>query len=103
MRMKDQSNDSSVDPRMDPATEARIVALVLGEASDFEEADLNKLVEKWPEMRLLRTRLEAVNELLEEVAASPCDDWKLSGGLREKLLSAMEFCGESFGKFSVSR
>lgn len=82
--MKDQPRESAPAPWTDPATEARIVALVLGEASDFEAADLDELVEKWPEMRLLKSRLEAVHDLLEEVGTPQGEEWKLSGSLRER-------------------
>ena len=43
-------------PWTDPELEARIVALVLGEASDFEREELNRLIEERPELAALVPR-----------------------------------------------
>ena len=73
------------------ATEARVVAWVLGEASDFEEADLKRLAERWPEMRLFKSRLESVDALLcEGLAPREKARWRLSPGLRERLVEALD-------------
>ena len=48
--MEDKPTGRGPDSSIDPATEARVVALVLGEASDFEEDELSRLVAKCPEM-----------------------------------------------------
>ena len=69
-----------------------MVAWVLGESSDFEEDELQRLVERWPEMRHFKSRLEAVNDLLEEaLAPQESAEWRLSTKLRVKLLEALEF------------
>ena len=75
-------------PPWDVATEARIVSQVLGEASAFEEAELERLVARWPEMRLLKLRFEVVHELLGNAAESG-DSWVLPQNLRDRLLQSM--------------
>ena len=67
------------------------MALALGETFGFEERELVRLIARWLEIRLFKSRPEAVNELLEEMASS----WKeeercLSGDLRRQLWEAMD-------------
>ena len=49
-------------PRIDPELEARIVALVLGEASDFEREELNRLIEEWPDLAAFKEALNNPSE-----------------------------------------
>jgi len=70
--------------------EARIVSWVLGEASAFEAAELERLCDAQPELMIFKRRMEAVHGLLGE-AEKPSDDalWKLTSRKRlaiEKLL-----------------
>ena len=54
--MKEESHN----PRIDPELEARIVALVLGEASDFERDELNRLIEERPELAMLKDQVKNI-------------------------------------------
>ncbi|MDA0768458.1 MAG: hypothetical protein O3A92_16735 [Verrucomicrobia bacterium] len=71
---------------IEPELEARIAALVLGEASAFETDELERLMEERTELRLYKRRLEKVHGLLRE-AVKPGDDgeWRLSGERRAEL------------------
>lgn len=87
---------------IEPEMEARLTALVLGEASDFEREELERIAGERPELRLLRTRLEMLHTLLREVATGETmardDEWKLSAGRRAALLAVLE---EEEGKASA--
>jgi Mg-chelatase subunit ChlD/capsular polysaccharide biosynthesis protein len=62
----------------DAPVEARIVAWVLGEASAFEAAELERLCEEKPELLVFRRRMRALHGLLTAVEASEADhSWKL--------------------------
>ena len=62
----------------DEPVEARIVAWVLGEASGFEAAELERLCEERPELLVFRRRMLALHGLLTEAeAAKPDESWKL--------------------------
>ena len=54
----------------DEPVEARIVAWVLGEASGFEAAELERLCEERPELRVFRRRMRALHGLLTEAEAA---------------------------------
>ncbi|RYD23459.1 MAG: DUF3520 domain-containing protein [Verrucomicrobiaceae bacterium] len=76
------SNDATPD---DPV-EARIVAWVLGEASAFEAAELERLCEEKPELLVFRRRMRELHGLLTEAEASePDDTWKLPAEKRKVL------------------
>ncbi len=87
-------NEGNLHPWIDPELEARIVALVLGEASDFEREELERLIEAQPELAVFKKRIEAVHGLLGEAARGEEEDkkdaWKLSPSRREKLLTAID-------------
>ncbi|HQW30759.1 MAG TPA: hypothetical protein PK529_16310, partial [Verrucomicrobiales bacterium] len=79
--MNDESN--TLHPWIAPELEARLTALVLGEASDFEREELERLIAEQPELGLYRKRLEAVNRMLHQVALGEAEtadqsQWKLS-------------------------
>lgn len=81
----------------DEALEARIVAWVLGEASAFEEAELERLCEERPELLVFRHRMRALHGLLTEAEKQqPDEGWKLPEEKR-KLLD------EIFGETKVVR
>jgi Mg-chelatase subunit ChlD/capsular polysaccharide biosynthesis protein len=70
----------------DQPVEARIVAWVLGEASAFEAAELERLCEERPELLVFRRRMRALHGLLTEAEASEEDhSWKLPPEKRAKL------------------
>ncbi|MCB1130950.1 MAG: hypothetical protein KDN05_07445, partial [Verrucomicrobiae bacterium] len=50
----------------DEPIEARIVSWVLGEASDFEAAELKRLCEERPELLIFRQRIREIHGLLGE-------------------------------------
>ena len=70
----------------DEPIEARIVSWVLGEASAFEAAELERLCEERPELLVFRRRMRALHGLLTEAeAAQPDDSWKLPAEKRKLL------------------
>jgi len=84
-------------PWIEPELEARIVALVLGEASDFEREELERLIEERPELALFRERIEKVHGLLGEYAAEgeqpEAEDeetWRMSDERRQALLTTLQ-------------
>jgi Mg-chelatase subunit ChlD len=87
-------NDSTpFDTIGDEPIEARIVSWVLGEASAFEAAELERLCEERPELLVFRRRMRALHGLLTEAeAAEPDDSWKLPEEKR-KVLDEI-FCEE---------
>jgi Ca-activated chloride channel homolog len=72
-----------------PDLEARIVAWVLGEASPFEIAELERRVAEDPALAVFKRRMEAVHGLVGEAARAPINAPKLSAERREKLLAAI--------------
>jgi Mg-chelatase subunit ChlD/tetratricopeptide (TPR) repeat protein len=82
--MNDSSN--SLPPSGDDALEARIVAWVLGEASPFEAAELEKLCSENPELRDFERRTRDLHEILAADATPGMGAaWKLPAGKREKV------------------
>ena len=70
----------------DAPVEARIVAWVLGEASAFEAAELERLCEEKPELLVFRRRMRALHGLLTEAEAGEKDhSWKLPEEKRKML------------------
>lgn len=86
--MKDPTTFDTVG---DEPIEARIVAWVLGEASAFEAAELERLCEERPELLVFRRRMTALHGLLTEAeSAQPDKAWKLTPAKRSVL---DEICG----------
>lgn len=77
-------------PVTDEVMEARIVAWVLGEASAFEIAELERLCAEQPALEQFRRRMLALQGLLQEamVPAGDGADWKLPAGKRGVLEEA---------------
>ena len=77
----------------DAAREARVVAVVLGEASDFEREEVARLCEESPELKVFRRRMETVHGLLgESVKQKPenkAGEWKLSKERRAEVLAKL--------------
>ncbi|MCA9218544.1 MAG: hypothetical protein KDB27_35995, partial [Planctomycetales bacterium] len=88
--MKEEPDKKPIDPEL----ESRIVALVLGEASDFERSELDLLIAERPELAAFKAEVENVHGVLSEVGkgefAVDAEDWKLSSDKRKKLLAAFE-------------
>ncbi len=91
--MKEEFNNHLMDPEL----EARIVALVLGEASELEREQLSRLMEELPELAAFKSEIEAAHGLMSRVGASEwaenAKDWKLSPEKRGSILAVI--CGES--------
>ena len=77
----------------DEAREARVVAVVLGEASDFEREEVARLCEESPELQVFRRRMEAVHGLIGESRVqnpeSRPNTWKLSKSRRDEVLAKL--------------
>ncbi|TWU43969.1 von Willebrand factor [Novipirellula aureliae] len=90
-------NEKTNYPSLDPELEARIVALVLGEVSDLEREQLERLIAQRPELASYQADIQALHGLLRDVAsghfADPNEDWKLPTEKRDAILSAID--GES--------
>src|SRR5215213_8325608 len=70
----------------DEPIEVRIVAWVLGEASAFEAAELERLCDERPELLVFRRRMRALHGLLTDAeAAQPDEAWKLPAVKRRAL------------------
>ncbi len=69
--------------------EARIVALVLGETSDFERAELERLLGSRPELAIFKRRIEAVHGLVAEADKPAQQALTLSSDRRAKLLETI--------------
>ena len=72
----------------DDHLEARITAWVLGEASPFEQAELEELVKNSPELKLFLNRTRALHGLLTEAETTsntPDEEWQLPAGKKIKL------------------
>ena len=81
--MSDNPNLTAVG---DEPIEARIVAWVLGDASAFEAAELDRLCEERPELLVFRRRMRALHGLLTEAeAAEPDHSWQLTPEKRKAL------------------
>lgn len=72
-----------------PELEARVVAWVLGEASEAEAAELARIADARPEVAALRRRLEEAGELLRRAAKPDETPLRLSEGRRAELLRAL--------------
>lgn len=87
------SKEAPLRPWIEPELEARLTALVLGEASDFEREELEREISARPELGAYRNRLEAMHSLLSEVgkgeATENDEEWKLSGERRATLLETI--------------
>ena len=74
---------------LSPQLEARVVAWVLGEASAFEAAELERLCAEQPELAVFKRRLQAVHGLVGEAAKPLKEPLRLSAERRAKVLAAI--------------
>ncbi len=95
--MNEETHNSTIEPEL----EARIVALVLGEASDFETEELHRLIALRPELAAFQQEMLQVHELMQTLGAgeleNPDANWKLSADRRESVLAVIrdQFIDES--------
>ena len=86
-------NGNSKHSDSDRELEARLVALVLGEASDFERDELQRLIAERPELATFRERVEEVHDLMQVVGTGELpnwdDEWKLSSRRRDQVLRTL--------------
>ncbi len=85
---------------------------MLGEASDFDRDELNRLIDQRPELAALKQEIERVHGLLRDIGAGEWfaedDDWKLSAEKRKAVLAtisgetpeqpALKLAGKSVGE-----
>lgn len=88
------NGNDGIHPWIDPDLEARIVAAVVGEASDFEKAELDRMLEKEPELAVFKRRIEAVHGLVGESFSQPeananDDEWRMDPEKRSHLLNKL--------------
>ncbi len=86
-------NEEPYNPSIGPELESRIVALVLGEASDLEREELNRQIEQRPDLAAFKLRMQEVHGLLQDVGvgefAAPDEDWKLPTDRRNVVLAVI--------------
>jgi autotransporter-associated beta strand protein len=87
--MSDENKDNELQPWIEPELEARVVAWVLGEASGFEAAELERMIAEKPELGIFKRRIETVHGLLGAVSRLELDPMRLETGRREKLLETL--------------
>jgi len=81
-----EEDSNPLEPVGDEPIEARIVAWVLGDASAFEAAELERLCAENPEWEVFRRRMISLHGLLAESGdTAPDDQWKLPPGKRAKV------------------
>ena len=72
------------------AWEARITAWVLGEVSDFDQAELEQAIAEMPELEALKFRIEEAHGRMTEVGKEDRKAWKLPRAIRRRLLALFE-------------
>lgn len=80
-----ETNDGGLSAEL----EARVVAWVLGEASAFEAAELERLCAERPELAVFKRRLQAVHGLMGEAVKPLKEPLRLSAERRAKVLAAI--------------
>ncbi|MGA3169539.1 MAG: von Willebrand factor type A domain-containing protein [Chthoniobacteraceae bacterium] len=87
--MSDENKDPNLQEWIDPELEARVVAWVLGEASEFEAAELERIVAEKPELAIFKRRIEAVHGLVRAATRGEGEAMKLNEDRRRKLLETI--------------
>lgn len=86
-------NEKSHHNNIEPELEARIAAMVLGEASDFESDQLRDLIAARPELAELQEQLQRMHQLMQIVGSAELEaddaDWKLPEDRREVVLATL--------------
>ena len=88
--MNNGDSNETLETWIDPNLEVRILSMILGEASEFEEAELQKEILGNLEIKAFYQRMLEIHELLENVNISSdgvaSNDWKLNSERRSQLL-----------------
>jgi autotransporter-associated beta strand protein len=87
--MSEEHNENELQSWIEPELEARVVAWVLGEASDFEAAELERIIAEKPELGIFKRRMEAVHGLVGAACRMELDPMRLETGRRERLLERL--------------
>lgn len=87
--MNHEDNSPDLQTHIEPELEARLVASVLGEASAFEAAELERLMLEKPELEIFKRRIEAVHGLIGSAVRPEQAPLRLAPERRLKLLAAM--------------
>ncbi|MEO7414347.1 MAG: von Willebrand factor type A domain-containing protein [Opitutaceae bacterium] len=87
--MKNDENHPDLQTHIEPELEARLVAFVLGEASAFETAELERLVGEKPELGIFKRRIEAVHGLVGPAVRPEQAPLRLAPERRAKILEAI--------------
>lgn len=82
-------DDNNLHPWIEPELEARVTAWVLGEASAFEAAELERLVAEKPELAIFKRRIEVAHGLAARAVKSEPSVLRLSPDRRGKLLETI--------------
>ena len=88
--MNNGDSNETLETWIDPNLEVRILSMILGEASEFEQAELQKEILENSEIKAFYQRMLDIHELLENVNISSdgvtLNDWKLNSERRSQLL-----------------
>ncbi len=88
--MNNGDSNEPLETWIDPNLEVRILSMILGEASEFEQAELQKEILENSEIKAFYQRMLDIHELLENVNISSdgvtSNDWKLNPKRRSQLL-----------------
>lgn len=87
--MSDENKDPELQTWIDPELEARVVAWVLGEASEFEAAELTRIVAEKPELAIFKRRIERVHGLVAAASKMELDPARMSEDRRRKLIETL--------------
>jgi Ca-activated chloride channel homolog len=87
--MNHDENTPDLQTHIEPELEARLVASVLGEASAFETAELERLVLEKPELGIFKRRIEAVHGLVGTAVRPEQAPLRLAPERRAKILEAI--------------
>ena len=87
--MNNDDNDISPRPNSDHSIEARIVAWVMGEAADFEVAELKRMLAENPALASFKERIENTHRLLENAARPDQKALRLSPERRKRLMATL--------------
>ena len=102
-------NETTHNSTIEPELEARIVALVLGEASDFETEELKRLIALRPELAAFQKEMQQVHGLMQSVtsisrrALAPYEDDKVTGETTEASAFRLTDSPEANWKLSSDR
>ena len=88
--MSNENFSKSNHGELSPDLEARVVAWVLGEASAFEAAELERLCAEQPELAVFKRRMQAVHGLVGEATKPTKEPLRLSPERRARVLAVID-------------